>query len=155
MHPGPGERVTCLRSGLGGGSFIFEFEVAPNGKGPPRHTHDEGDEIIAVTRGVLEVEVNGQWRRLGPGEAVTLRPSDVHTFRNGSKDAPVVCEVVHGSRFERAIVQRSFLDICYYLAYVDPGVTRMRSLAVRALMRAMAFIAKLAGAARRSPVAPQ
>jgi hypothetical protein len=46
VKPGPDETITCIRSSGGVGPFVFDLELAPGAKGPPTHTHDEGDELI-------------------------------------------------------------------------------------------------------------
>jgi quercetin dioxygenase-like cupin family protein len=149
VRPGPGERLTCLRSGEDGGDFVFEFEVAPGSRGPERHSHDEGDETIEVKSGTLEVEVNGEWTRLGPRQSVTLRPGDVHTFRNASRDEPVICIGTAGPRFERLIEITNVLEACYYMTYVDPGASRIHDRWLLALIRAIAAVARLGGVGRR------
>lgn len=104
-RPQPGEKVTCIRSGLGGGPFIFDVELAPGTGGPPTHTHDEGDEIVEVLEGEVVFRVNGEEKLLRAGDSLTLTPKDAHTFWNPSKTDRVVARVTHGPRFERLIVQ--------------------------------------------------
>ena len=151
VSPGPGESLTCVRSALDGGPFELTFELAPGANGPPRHSHDEGDEVIEVVDGVLEIEVNGEWRRLGPGESITLAPSDVHTFRNGSKTEPLRCRGTAGPRFERVIELTNLLEVCYYATFVDPGASRVHDLHLRVLMPILGTVGKLLGVGRRLP----
>lgn len=52
--------------------------------GPPLHSHPTAEESYAVTQGVLEVCVDGTWRKLNPGESVTVPAGTPHTVRNTS-----------------------------------------------------------------------
>jgi len=145
LRPSPGEKITCLRSGQGGGPFEFELELGPGVGGPPMHSHDEGDEIVEVLEGAIEFHVGGLWRRLDVGESLTLRPEDVHTFRNPSRTEPVRCKVIHGARFERVIEQPGLFEMCIYATDVDPGASRVASPFMAATMKVIAWIGKLRG----------
>jgi len=153
IHPTPGERITCIESGANGGRFVFELELAPGAGGPPTHTHDEGDETIEVLEGEIEFKVHGKWRRLGPGESLTLSPSDPHTFRNPSREHPVRCNVIHGARFEKLIAQPGLLHIAIYLTDVDPGASRTTKPLMRVALKLMATFAKLRGLRVEAPPA--
>ncbi len=144
FHPRPGETFTCVRSGADGGPFVFEMELGPRGVGPPMHTHDDVDEVIEVLSGSIEFQLRDGWRRLKPGESLTLTPSDPHTFRNPSQSEPVRCRVTHGNRFERAI-QPDLTRTAMYLMDVDPGASRMASPMVRAVLWLVARIGRLRG----------
>jgi uncharacterized cupin superfamily protein len=124
---------------------VFELELAPKGKGPPVHTHDEGDETIEVLEGEITFRVRGQDRTLRAGESLTLTPADPHTFWNPSKTSPVRCKVTHGSRFERAIVQPTFPALVVYLALVDPGASRTQNGLVASVMKVIAILARAIG----------
>ena len=141
----PQETVTCIRSGLDGGAFVFDLELAPGAKGPPTHTHDEGDETIEVLDGEIAFRVNGEVRHLHPGDVLTLTPDDPHTFWNPSRDRPVTCRVTHGARFERLIAQPDMMSILMYIAFVDPGASRPASRVGFFFMRIVAWVARLLG----------
>lgn len=143
--PGPGETITCIRSGQVGGPFIFDLELAPGCKGPPMHTHDEGDETIEVTSGTIAFRVGKEVKELGPGESLTLTPEQPHTFWNPSRTDPVTCRVTHGARFERVIAQPDLTSIAMYLVSVDPGASRTASPLARALLRVIAAVGRLRG----------
>jgi quercetin dioxygenase-like cupin family protein len=151
-HPNPGETIRCIRSGQGGGAFIFELELAPGTKGPPTHTHDEGDETIEVLEGEIAFRVRGKVTTLRKGESLRLTPSDPHTFWNPSKTARVLCVVHHGARFERLIAQPSFTTLAMYLAFVDRGASRASNPAVSAVVWLVALLGRLRG--QRPVVAP-
>lgn len=145
IRPSPGERITCIESSSGGGRFVFELELAPGVGGPPIHTHDEGDETIEVLEGEIDFKVHGKWRRLGPGDSLTLTPSDPHTFRNPSREHPVRCNVIHGARFEKLMAQPDLSRLAIYLTDVDPGASRTSSAFMRLVLRVMSAFAKLRG----------
>jgi len=142
FHPSPNETFTCIRSGADGGAFVFEMELGPSGSGPPMHSHDEGDEVIEVLSGTIEFKLRDGWERYGPGETLTLTPSDPHTFRNPSGSESVRCLVSTGHRFERAI-QPDLMRTAMYLVDVDPGASRMASPVIRATLWVLARIGRL------------
>jgi quercetin dioxygenase-like cupin family protein len=141
----PSETITCVRSGLNGGSFVFDFELAPGAKGPPMHTHDEGDEIIEVTQGEIVFRVEGEDRHLQGGDVLTLTPDEPHTFWNPSRTQTVKCRVTHGARFERLIAQPGLMHILMYMAFVDPGSSRPANRVVRVFVRMIAWAGRLMG----------
>lgn len=145
-----GEKITCLQSSSSGGPFVFEMALAPGKRGPPSHSHDEGDELIEVLEGEIVFEVSGEERLLKAGESLRLTPGDAHTFWNPSKTTTVRCRVVHGPRFERAMGQLAgggsgFARLAMFLTYVDPGASRMASPLVRFFLRAVALAGKING----------
>jgi quercetin dioxygenase-like cupin family protein len=143
--PGPGNTIKCIRSGQNGGPFIFELEIDPGGKGPPVHRHDEGDEIFEMVSGQLAVRVEGEVKMLGPGDTLTLRPEQFHTFWNPSKNEPSISRITHGPRFERLITQPDLTSVALYMVDVDPGASRARSSVLRALIRVIAALGRLRG----------
>ncbi|MCB9600217.1 MAG: cupin domain-containing protein [Sandaracinus sp.] len=145
VHPSPGETVRCLRSGSAGGPFVFEVELAPGAKGPPTHTHDEGDEVVEMLAGEVVFRIHGREQRLKAGDRLTLTPADPHTFWNPSKTTPARARVTHGARFERLIAQPSLLAIARYLTEVDPGASRTHHPLMRVGLHVIAFVARLRG----------
>ena len=144
-RPSPGETITCLRSGQGGGPFIFELELEPGTRGPPTHSHDEGDERVEVVEGEMMFRVNGEKKLLRAGDALTLRPTDAHTFWNPSKKNRVRARVTHGARFERLVTQPGLTALLMYLTYVDPGASRTSHPLMRLVVRAIAWFGRLRG----------
>ncbi|MCB9611091.1 MAG: cupin domain-containing protein [Sandaracinus sp.] len=105
--------------------FFFEVELAPGAKGPPTHTHEEGDEVVEMLAGEVVFRIHGREQRQKAGDRLTLTPADPHTFWNPSKTTPARARVTHGARFERLIAQPwSLLAIARYLTEVDPGASR-------------------------------
>lgn len=59
--------------------------LAPDASAPPEHYHPTTETFEAVT-GEFTVVVDGETRRLAPGESVTVPPGTVHTFRNDTDE---------------------------------------------------------------------
>ncbi|HEY5647208.1 MAG TPA: cupin domain-containing protein [Pseudomonadales bacterium] len=145
IYPSQGEAVTCIRSGQDGGPFIFEFELAPGAKGPPTHSHDEGDEVIEVKEGEVVFRINGKDTLLRAGDRTTLTPSERHTFWNPSKTTTLRARVTHTARFERLIAQPSITSLLMYSCFVDPGASRIRNPLVKVAAFAIAWFGRLRG----------
>jgi hypothetical protein len=56
--------------------------LVPGFEGPPLHVHPEAEESYHVLEGTLDVNINGQWQELGPGESATVPAGVVHTLKN-------------------------------------------------------------------------
>jgi quercetin dioxygenase-like cupin family protein len=52
--------------------------------GPPLHAHPTAEESYEVIEGVLDVYVNGNWRKLKAGESATAPAGTAHTLKNSS-----------------------------------------------------------------------
>jgi|GEM_PF-2154241 len=143
ISPNKGERITCIRSGLDGGPFIFEFELDTGTTGPPLHSHEGQDERISVIAGEFGLQIGGTRRVLRAGESVNLTPDDPHTFWNASSTSIVRCRAEHGGRFERAIAQPDLLRLSIYISRVDPGSVRIHNAGLRLLMLILARIGTL------------
>lgn len=61
----------------------FEEEVAPGAPAVPVHLHRTQAETFTVLDGVLELDIAGAARRLGPGQCVIVPAGVPHTYRNG------------------------------------------------------------------------
>ncbi len=145
IRPTPYETLRCIRSAQQGGPFVFELELAPGGKGPPRHYHEDQEEIVEMLEGEIVFRVGSYERRLGPGGRLVLRPGEVHTFYNPSRTTPARARVTAGPSFERFIAQPSLTAKLMYLVYVDPAASRMVNPLVRAAARVIALAGKLRG----------
>src|SRR4051794_36535348 len=75
-----GHRATILETTADFG--MVEIITAPDVPGPPPHHHPDFSEWFYVADGTLEVEVDGAWRRLEQGQALSVSAGAVHTFRN-------------------------------------------------------------------------
>jgi len=145
------EQITCLRSGADGGRFEFEMRLGPGVDGPPMHSHEEGPEQLEVVSGAIELIFgDGERRVLRAGDKLDIPAGCAHTFRNPSKQEPLIARGAHSHRFERSMDQfapggPSFTRLCRYIVGVDPKVTYMHSIAVRSVMRLVALLGRLRG----------
>jgi mannose-6-phosphate isomerase-like protein (cupin superfamily) len=76
--------VTRTTAESGGEAFEAINVLAPGFGGPPLHLHPKAEESYEVLSGTLDVCVGREWRRLGPGESVTVAAGTPHTLRNTS-----------------------------------------------------------------------
>ena len=63
------------------GAMSIVDSTTPSSEGPPRHIHHAEDEIIVVLTGEIEVWIEGETTRIGPGEAGFIPRGKSHTFR--------------------------------------------------------------------------
>jgi quercetin dioxygenase-like cupin family protein len=61
---------------------VTDSTVPPGFPGPVRHRHAEMTDIFYVLEGELAIELEGEWRVLGPGSFVLVPPGVAHTFAN-------------------------------------------------------------------------
>jgi mannose-6-phosphate isomerase-like protein (cupin superfamily) len=94
--------ITKSTADTGGELFEAINVLGPNFAGPPLHIHPSAEESYAVVSGTLDVCVGGNWRKLGPGESVTVPAGTPHTLKNES-GAEVKLVNVHkpAQQFER------------------------------------------------------
>lgn len=61
----------------------MHFKVdSTTGDSPPLHIHPEAEESYRVLSGILEVNMEGEWRQVTAGETRTVPAGTAHTFRN-------------------------------------------------------------------------
>lgn len=68
-------------------TFAFEANSAP-GQHVPVHIHPTQDEFILVQEGTLDLKLDGEWTKAGPGDLVRMPMGVPHGYFNKS-DAPV------------------------------------------------------------------
>jgi mannose-6-phosphate isomerase-like protein (cupin superfamily) len=61
------------------------------GQATARHYHRESEEIYLLLDGDGTIEVDGQEREVGPGDAVLIPPGAWHTLRAGPDGARLLC----------------------------------------------------------------
>ncbi len=86
------------------GSAIEIFDTSgPAGGGPPTHRH-AWEEVYVVTKGVLDVTVNGNTMRLGPGGFAHVPANTPHSYHT-VEDAEFLTIVTRGnaSKFFRQV----------------------------------------------------
>jgi quercetin dioxygenase-like cupin family protein len=80
------------------------FTAHPDGPAPPPHVHPRQREIFTLEEGDFELLLDGDWRKLSPGESVAVEPGATHTYRNkGTATARVRTVHEPGLSFEEYI----------------------------------------------------
>lgn len=70
---------------------LAEATLEP-GQATERHHHRATEEIYLVTKGSGELEVDGERRRVRPGDAVLIPPGAWHTLDNdGTSELTILC----------------------------------------------------------------
>lgn len=103
--PRSGKRVRYLETADATDGEYARFEMwlapPPDSHGPMRHVHPEQDEYLEVREGRLGVWHDGETRRLGQDERVTIPAGDPHRFWNaGEGELHLVGEVRPALRTE-------------------------------------------------------
>ena len=66
------------------------FTAQPGGPAPPPHIHPRQRETFTLEEGDFELLIDGHWRRVDPGESVSIEAGQTHTYRNkGTQTARV------------------------------------------------------------------
>jgi quercetin dioxygenase-like cupin family protein len=86
FHPAMGMRWEITRSTEETAGEVFESTHWYDARepGPNVHVHPNSDDTFEVIDGTLEVCIDGEWRSVRAGEAVTVPAGAPHTFRNAS-----------------------------------------------------------------------
>jgi mannose-6-phosphate isomerase-like protein (cupin superfamily) len=69
---------------------LAEATLGP-GQATERHYHAETEEIYVVLEGAGEMEVDGDHRRVRPGDAVLIPPRAWHQIRAGGAELRFLC----------------------------------------------------------------
>lgn len=69
---------------------LAEATVAP-GQATERHYHAASEELYYVLEGSGELELDGERRAVGPGDAVLIPPGARHSFTGGPEGARFLC----------------------------------------------------------------
>jgi mannose-6-phosphate isomerase-like protein (cupin superfamily) len=69
---------------------LAEAALAP-GQATERHYHRESEEIYFLLDGGGTMDVDGEEREVGPGDAVLIPPGARHTLRAGDDGARLLC----------------------------------------------------------------
>jgi mannose-6-phosphate isomerase-like protein (cupin superfamily) len=82
-------RITRTSAETGGELLEMEWGLPARGWAPQPHVHPRLTEEYEVLEGSLEVLVGDEWRKLAPGDAASVPPGTVHTFRVGGSPVRV------------------------------------------------------------------
>ena len=70
---------------------LAEATLEP-GQATERHYHRESEEIYVVTKGAGVLEIDGETRRVRPGEAILIPPGAWHQLENdGTSELRILC----------------------------------------------------------------
>ena len=70
---------------------LAEATLEP-GQATERHYHRLSEEIYVVTKGSGSLEIDGETRRVRPGEAILIPPGAWHTLENdGTSELLILC----------------------------------------------------------------
>jgi quercetin dioxygenase-like cupin family protein len=70
---------------------LAEATLEP-GQATERHYHRASEEIYVVTKGSGELEVDGEARRVRPGDAILIPPGAWHALENdGTSELRILC----------------------------------------------------------------
>ncbi len=79
----PGKDLVFLAAPAG--RLRFREDIGPDAPPVPLHRHMRQTERFTVIEGALDLTVDGQVRRLGPGESLEVAPRRVHTYTPGGE----------------------------------------------------------------------
>ena len=69
---------------------LAEATLEP-GQATERHYHGESEEIYFLLEGGGTMELDGEMREVGPGDAILIPPGARHTLRAGPSGARLLC----------------------------------------------------------------
>ena len=95
FNPRTGQRMRMLLTGADTGGELLRIESTnpPTGVAEPVHIHPRQETRAEVRSGSLRFLVDGEERRLGPGDAITIPAGVPHCFANdGDEDAVAIQE---------------------------------------------------------------
>lgn len=94
-NPRTGQRMRFLLTAAETDGELLRIETVnpPGGVFEPVHVHPHQESGAEVVSGTLRFVIDGQERRLGPGEAITIPADTPHHFANdGTEDAVAIQE---------------------------------------------------------------
>ncbi|MDZ7694293.1 MAG: cupin domain-containing protein [Balneolaceae bacterium] len=81
-----------------GNKLRIKLTFYPHAEGPPVHIQTGWDEYYKILSGELTLTLEGEQKKLGPGEEITI-PRGVPHKPSNPTDEPVVCEVIMPAQF--------------------------------------------------------
>lgn len=96
-NPVTGERLRFLKRSADTDGELLRMELwaTPKLMGPVEHVHPEQTESFEIRSGTLVIRIDGDTRRLGPGDEATIPPGTPHTHWVESEEP--VCAIVEFS----------------------------------------------------------
>jgi quercetin dioxygenase-like cupin family protein len=112
-NPRTGQRMRFLRTASDTNGALLRIETVnpPTAVAEPMHIHPRQESRVEIVAGTLRFVVDGEERRLGPGEAITIPAGVPHNFVNeGDEDAVAIQE------FRPALRIAEFFEALFELA---------------------------------------
>ncbi|MGH3147546.1 MAG: cupin domain-containing protein [Rubrobacter sp.] len=112
-HPVTGERFTFLETGqdTGGEYSRIEARVSPHGFVAAAHVHPLVEETFEIQAGTWAFVINGEEKRIGPGEGATVPTGTPHAWWNAGDE-----EGVTMVEFRPALKADEFFETFFGLA---------------------------------------
>lgn len=99
------------------------FTAQPDGPAPPPHIHPRQRETFTLEEGDFELLVDGDWRKLAPGESLSVEAGQKHTYRNkGTQTARVRTVHEPGLSFEQYLRDLHATIVAHDSTKVTPAV---------------------------------
>ena len=115
-NPRTGQRTRFLRTAADTNGALLRLETVnpPTAMPEPVHVHPRQESRAHVISGTLRFDVDGERRRLGPGDGLTIPAGTPHHFVNdGNEDAVAIQE------FRPALRTAELFDVLFDLARRD------------------------------------
>jgi len=83
-RPGEGERITARGHRVLAELpqiEVLELSYGPDFEGVEPHTHSDHTDSFYVLEGEIEILLDGEWQRAGPGTFLSVPPDVEHGFR--------------------------------------------------------------------------
>jgi quercetin dioxygenase-like cupin family protein len=113
LNPRTGQRMRFLQTAADTDGALLQIESVnpPTGVPEPEHIHPHQESRAAVINGTLRFSVDGEDRRLGPSDTITIPAGTPHYFVNdGDEDAVCIQE------FRPALRSADFFTTLFELA---------------------------------------
>ena len=133
-NPVTGETMTFLATGreTAGELLRIDMRVRPGGFVASEHVHPEQEERFQIASGEIALRMNGEERRYGVGERITIPAGTPHVWWNtGSSELRVLLEFRPAGRFAEFITS--------FFALAQQGRTNRRGIPTNPLQLIATF----------------
>ncbi len=160
-NPATGERLVFLRTAADGGVLEYELEFVPRGFAARKHLHPRQDERHEVLEGSLGIVVDGNERRLGPGDVEVVPVGTTHRIF-ATQDTPLKARFTSTPALESEVLLETLFAIgdepsplqlaVIFDEFADLGRPPQPPAAVqKALLRPLAALGRARGLRARYP----
>lgn len=150
--PHEGEHWKVVRSAIesGGGDFVTEIRMEPDGDGPPFHVHAHEDELCEVLDGSVTFFMPDGEVTLRAGDTLRIPAGTRHTFKVGPNGVRAR-GTYNGRHFEELVAQlmpgdkRGFVRMAQHLRRTGWAGSRITNPAIRAMLTTIAVVGRVVG----------